>query len=126
MGAGAGAGAGVCAAGRAGSGRGAGVDFAYGAAGTGLSTGTTWFEYSLDGGAHWAKRDQAWTDAVADKGNVTILPGDLPAAMDGVAPYLRQTTVMPPAAVATAPDNRAVHTPPLADNDADFDAGSPA
>jgi len=39
-------------------------------------------------------------------------------------PFLRQTTVTPPAAVANAPDNRAVHTPPLADNDADFDAGS--
>ena len=39
-------------------------------------------------------------------------------------PFVRHTTVTPPAAVANAPDNREVSTPPLAGNDADYDAGS--
>ena len=32
--------------------------------------------------------------------------------------------VTPPAPVANAPDNREIITPPLADNDADYDKGS--
>ncbi|WP_138945002.1 hypothetical protein [Plantibacter sp. M259] len=72
--------------------RGAGIDFAYSGAGTGLSSGNAWFEYSLDGGASWAKRGDAWSDAVADRGNVTTPPGALAEPQDGIAPYLRQNT----------------------------------
>ncbi len=39
-------------------------------------------------------------------------------------PLARPIAVTPPAAVANAPDNRPVSTPPLAGNDADYDAGS--
>lgn len=72
--------------------RGAGVDFSYSGAGTGLSSGNAWFEYSLDGGANWAKRGDDWSDAAADRGNVTVQPAALAEPQDGVAPYLRQST----------------------------------
>ena len=39
-------------------------------------------------------------------------------------PFVRYTTVTPPAPVANAPDNRPIMTPPLAGNDADYDEGS--
>lgn len=39
-------------------------------------------------------------------------------------PLARPIAVTPPAAVANAPDNRPVSTPPLAGNDDDYDAGS--
>jgi len=39
-------------------------------------------------------------------------------------PLIRQTTIMPPAAVANSPDNRPLITPALAENDADYDKGS--
>ncbi len=39
-------------------------------------------------------------------------------------PFVRYTTVTPPAPVANAPDNRPIMTPPVAGNDADYDEGS--
>lgn len=39
-------------------------------------------------------------------------------------PFVRYTTVTPPAPVANAPDNRPIMTPPVAGNDADYDEDS--
>ncbi|GAA3669830.1 hypothetical protein [Microbacterium marinilacus] len=67
--------------------RGANMSWSFAASGTG-SMSRAW-EYSLDGGAHWAERGASWDTAVADRGDQAIEPAALPEPLDGVAPALR-------------------------------------
>lgn len=71
--------------------RGAGVTLSFSAKGTGHvddEPDYQW-EYSLDGGKNWAERTQGWDQAIPDIGNVTTPLPELPAPLDGVAPYYR-------------------------------------
>lgn len=63
------------------------VDWSVSAYGTG-SVEAVW-EYSLDGGAHWAARGAEWSAAAADAGTTIAERPALPQPMDGRAPYYR-------------------------------------
>lgn len=51
--------------------------------------GTYSWEYSLDGGANWAKQENTWDTAIPDAGSTNTPRPELPAPLDGTAPYLR-------------------------------------
>lgn len=59
------------------------------------------WEYSLDGGAHWAARGATWETAVPDTGDVVAERPALPAPLDGVAPSFRSEQVPVPLAWST-------------------------
>lgn len=66
---------------------GAGLDWSISAYATG-DVDATW-EYSLDGGAHWANRGAEWSSAVNDAPTSIRARPALPSPMDGLAPYYR-------------------------------------